>query len=97
MGIALPLFDEQRPHTPIEANAELLGDIAAWEVGDPLDDDDCEVRYYDEVEFAGGSGMTEVIEIADRRLRFSNATLRAAGVDCRSVHAPGYAAEVWRD
>lgn len=69
----------------IESNMELLGDLSAWEDGDPLDEDDCEVPYYAEVEFAGGDGMTEVVEIADRKLRFSNATLRAAGVDCASA------------
>jgi phage repressor protein C with HTH and peptisase S24 domain len=69
----------------VEANAELLGDLAAWEEGDPLDEDDCEVPYYAEVEFAGGEGMTEVIEVADRKLRFSHATLKAAGVDCENA------------
>lgn len=69
----------------IEANLELVGDLSVWDEGDPLDEDDCEVPYYAEVEFAGGDGMTEVVEVADRRLRFSNATLRAAGVDCKSA------------
>jgi phage repressor protein C with HTH and peptisase S24 domain len=85
MGIAIPIYDQPLPPRLIESNAELIGEISGWDAGDPLDDDDCEVPYYDEVEFAGGNGMTEVIEIADRRLRFSNATLRAAGVDCRSA------------
>ncbi|AXF52849.1 MAG: putative transcriptional regulator [Podoviridae sp. ctdb7] len=69
----------------IEANAELLGDLAVWDEGDPLDEDDIEVPYYAEVEFAGGNGMTEVVEVADRKLRFSTATLRAAGVDSRGA------------
>ena len=68
-----------------EPNAELLGDLSVWDQGDPLDEDDCEVPYYDQVEFAGGGGMTEVVEITDRKLRFSNSTLRAAGVDCKSA------------
>ncbi|PHN66469.1 transcriptional regulator [Pseudomonas sp. ICMP 8385] len=70
---------------PVESNAEHLGDLSVWEDGDRLDEDDCEVPYYAEVEFAGGTGMTEVIELTDRKLRFSQATLRAAGVDCRSA------------
>lgn len=70
---------------PIEPNAEHMAGIALWDEGDALDEDDCEAPYYAEVEFAGGPGMTEVIEVADRKLRFSQATLRAAGVDCRSV------------
>ena len=69
----------------IEANAEHLGGMEGWEEGDPLGEDDCEVPYFAEVEFAGGDGMTEVMEVADRTLRFSNATLRAAGVDCNSA------------
>ena len=69
----------------IESNAELLGDLVVWDAEDPLDDDDCEVPYYAEVEFAGGNGMTEVIEVASRKLRFSNSTLRAAGVECQNA------------
>lgn len=69
----------------IEANAELLGDLDAWEDGDSLDDDEFEIPYFAEVEFAGGHGMTEVVEIADRKLRFSAATLKAAGVDAKSA------------
>ena len=49
----------------IEPNMELLGDLSVWDEGDPLDEDDCEVPYYAEVEFAGGDGMTEVIEVAE--------------------------------
>lgn len=74
-----------RQTSSIEANAELLGDLAVWDEGDPLDEDDIEVPYYAEVEFAGGNGMTEVVEISDRKLRFSTATLRAAGVDSRGA------------
>lgn len=64
---------------------ELLGELSAWDEGDPLDEDDVEVPYFAEVEFSGGNGMTEVIEVAGRKLRFSCATLRAAGVDKRSA------------
>ena len=70
---------------PVEANAEYLGDMAVWSDGDPLEDDECAVPYYAEVEFAGGDGMTVVMEVADRTLRFSNATLRAAGVECENA------------
>lgn len=69
----------------IEANAEHLGDMAVWSDGDPLEEDECAVPYYAEVEFAGGDGMTVVMEVADRTLRFSNATLRAAGVECENA------------
>lgn len=72
------------PASP-ESNAELLGSLDVWAEGDALDEDDCEVPYYAEVEFAGGNGMTEVVEVAGRKLRFSRATLRSAGVDCASA------------
>ena len=79
-----PLTEAEKGQ-PIEANAEYLGDMAVWSDGDPVGDDECEVPYYAEVEFAGGDGMTEVMEVADRTLRFSNATLRAAGVECENA------------
>lgn len=69
----------------LEPPSVFLGQLDSWEDADPLDDDDCEVPYYTEVEFAGGNGMTEVVEVADRKLRFSRATLRAAGVDARAA------------
>ena len=84
-----PVFPEsgREPKTSqsVEANAEYLGDMMVWDDGDPIEDDECAVPYYAEVEFAGGDGMTEVREVADRTLRFSNATLRAAGVECENA------------
>ena len=84
-----PMFPKNGSAPPaarvVEANAELIGDMAVWSDGDPVEDDECEVPYYAEVEFAGGGGMTEVMEVADRTLRFSNATLRAAGVECENA------------
>lgn len=84
-----PIFSGGCQKTPapraIEANAEYLGEMLVWNDGDPIEDDECAVPYYAEVEFAGGDGMTEVMEVADRMLRFSNATLRAAGVDCENA------------
>lgn len=64
-------------------NLELLGSLSTWEEGDPLGNDEVEVPYFAEVEFAGGNGMTEVSEIAGRKLRFSKDTLRAAGVNSK--------------
>lgn len=67
------------------ANAELTGSLTVWSQGDPLGEDEVDLPYYEEVEFSAGNGMTEVIEVADRKLRFSNETLRSAGVDPRSA------------
>lgn len=79
--LGLPPMTVAEAPRQIEANMEDIGEISAWDTGDPLDDDESELPYYDEVEFSAGSGMTEVMEMADRKLRFSNSTLRAAGVD----------------
>lgn len=70
---------------PIESNAEYLGEMKVWNEGDPIEDDECAIPYFAEVEFAGGGGMTEVMEVSDRMLRFSNATLSAAGVECENA------------
>lgn len=72
---------------PAHSQGELIGLVSAWDADDPLDDDEVELPYYAEVEFAAGNGMTEVVEVADRKLRFSKETLRAAGVqpDCAAV------------
>ena len=85
LGVAYPFYQPDAATKNKDSNAELLGDLSVWDEGDPLDEDDCEVPYYDEVEFAGGNGMTEVVEVTDRKLRFSSSTLRAAGVDCKSA------------
>ncbi|PRD24685.1 UNVERIFIED_CONTAM: prtR [Trichonephila clavipes] len=72
---------------PKHSQGELIGLISAWDADTPLEDDEVELPYYAEVEFAAGNGMTEVYEISDRKLRFSKETLRDAGVDpsCAAV------------
>lgn len=70
-----------RAKPAIESNAVLIGAMSAWDPEDSLDSDEVEIPYYEQVEFAGGGGMTEVVELAGRKLRFSKETLRAAGVD----------------
>lgn len=61
--------------------AVLIGDLSPWDDSTPLDDDEVELPLYKEVELAAGSGRTAVQEMPGRKLRFSYATLRAAGVD----------------
>lgn len=72
---------------PKHSQGELIGLVSAWDSETPLEDDEVELPYYAEVEFAAGNGMTEVVEITDRKLRFSKETLKAAGVDpaCAAV------------
>lgn len=85
MTMTQPKHKPADADTVLHGNMEILGDLSVWDEGDPLEADDCEVPYYDQVEFAGGNGMSEVIERTDRKLRFSIATLKAAGVDCSSA------------
>lgn len=65
--------------------------MSIWDEDTPLDDDEVEVPYFAEVQLAAGSGMTHVVEVPGRKLRFSKATLREAGVSandamCARVH-----------
>lgn len=64
-----------------EPEAVMIGDLSPWDDNTPLDDDEVELPLYKEVELAAGSGRTAVQEMPGRKLRFSYATLRAAGVD----------------
>lgn len=57
-----------------------LEPLHPWDSSTPLDDDEVEIPLYKEVELAAGSGRTAVREVAGRKLRFSHATMRAAGV-----------------
>lgn len=59
----------------------ILEPLHPWDDSTPLDDDEVELPLYKEVELAAGSGNTAVQEVPGRKLRFSHATLRAAGVD----------------
>ncbi len=64
-----------------EPEAVMIGDLSPWDDSTPLDDDEVELPLYKEVELAAGSGRTAVQEMPGRKLRFSYATLRTAGVD----------------
>ena len=64
----------------IEANAEIIGMLSAWDNTTPLHDDEVAIPLYKEVEMAAGSGATEVVEVPGRLLRFAKSTLREAGV-----------------
>lgn len=71
-----------------EANAELIGAMAAWDSRTPLGDDEVAIPLYKEVELAAGGGATEVIEVPGRLLRFAKSTLRESGVlECNAVCA----------
>lgn len=70
----------EKPEKPVEANAELIGTMSAWDSSTPLGDDEVAIPLYKEVELAAGGGATQVIEVPGRLLRFAKSTLREAGV-----------------
>lgn len=70
-----------KQHNPRESNAELIGMMSPWDDLTPLGSDEVAIPLYKEVELAGGSGATEVIEVPGRLLRFAKSTLREAGVE----------------
>ena len=79
--LGLPAMQIGTPAQPkIEANAELIGMMSAWDGSTPLNDDEVAIPLYKEVEMAAGHGATEVIEAPGRLLRFAKSTLREAGV-----------------
>ncbi|WP_341304705.1 S24 family peptidase [Pseudomonas sp. TMP25] len=82
--LGLPAMQMGAGTTPaIEANAELIGAMSAWDSSTPLGDDEVAIPLYKEVELAAGFGATEVIEVPGRLLRFAKSTLREAGVQAQ--------------
>lgn len=87
---------EHQPHYGGPDEVTPLEPLHPWDDKTPLDPDEVEVPLYKEVEIAAGSGRTAVKAIEGRKLRFSYATLRAAGVDpasafCASVNGDSMA------
>lgn len=58
-----------------------LTGMSTWDDATPLNSDDVEIPLFKEVELSAGDGAAHAIEINGRKLRFSKATLKAAGVD----------------
>jgi phage repressor protein C with HTH and peptisase S24 domain len=58
-----------------------LDSFSLWDDDTPLEEDEVALPLFKEVEMAAGSGTQHSVEINGRKLRFSKATLRAAGVD----------------
>jgi phage repressor protein C with HTH and peptisase S24 domain len=71
---------------PMEATGRVtLDSLHPWDDSTPMDPDDVELPLFKEVEIAAGDGTAHQIEINGRKLRFSRATLRAAGVDAANA------------
>jgi len=76
-GLAAP----EQATPKVASNVTHLLEMAPWDSNTPLDDDEVELPLYKEVELAAGAGRYAVRQVEGRKLRFSYATLRAAGVD----------------
>lgn len=89
MDTAHGLMEPTHPMTAAAGNVGATGGgpgyhlntLSPWDEGTPLDDDEIEVPLFREVEMAAGAGMAHSVEINGRKLRFSKATMRTAGVD----------------
>ncbi|KAF1071013.1 MAG: HTH-type transcriptional regulator PrtR [Pseudomonas citronellolis] len=80
-GEGTPQAATEPARPPADGSPLRLEPLHPWDSATPLDEDEVELPLYKEVELAAGAGRTAVREIEGRKLRFSYATLRAAGVD----------------
>jgi phage repressor protein C with HTH and peptisase S24 domain len=69
-----------------EANAEPSGSIDLWDSQTPLDEDDVEIPFYKDVEFAAGDGkLCDSLGRDHLKLRFSKSTLKRQNVQIDSA------------
>ncbi|KNC88993.1 S24 family peptidase [Trabulsiella odontotermitis] len=76
---------------PISSNAKVEGGFSVWDSSTPLEDDEVEIPFFQEVELSAGNGTYVELDRSGCTLRFAKSTLRKAGVDvacaaCVSVH-----------
>lgn len=60
-------------------------EVAEWDSGTPLDDDEVEVPYYKSIELAAGNGCNGGSDNNGYKLRFSRSTLRRYGISPKDV------------
>lgn len=77
---AVATVTELHPASPAGGDELVMLDTEIVEGDEPLRSDEIELPYLREVEFAAGSGRTQVIENHGRRMRFSLPRLAKAGV-----------------
>lgn len=71
---------------PIESNASIIGGLSVWDKDTPLEEDDCEVPFYKNIQLSAGNGNLEDIEYNNGyKLRFSRYTLRRLGINPSAV------------
>ncbi|ALZ15616.1 helix-turn-helix transcriptional regulator [Pseudomonas aeruginosa] len=70
------------PSADADADAERdLMPLSTWEEGDPLDLDEVEIPYFDEIQVAAGGGRFPDLELAKRKIRFPRSVLHESGVN----------------
>ncbi|WP_313885533.1 helix-turn-helix transcriptional regulator [Vibrio sp. Vb2736] len=62
------------------SNAEIVGEIDAWDSKTPLSDDEVEVPFFAEIRLSAGSGEVAEREHTGLKLRFAKSTLRRYNV-----------------
>ncbi|EDQ2394204.1 helix-turn-helix transcriptional regulator [Salmonella enterica subsp. enterica] len=75
----------------VTPNARVEGGFSVWDSATPLEDDEVEIPFYQEVELSAGNGNYADLNRSEGKLRFARSTLRKAGVDatcaaCVSIH-----------
>lgn len=75
----------------VTPNARVEGGFSVWDSATPLEDDEVEIPFYQEVELSAGNGNYVDLNRSGGKLRFARSTLRKAGVDatcaaCVSIH-----------
>ncbi|WP_258164006.1 helix-turn-helix transcriptional regulator [Pseudomonas sp. 17033095] len=72
------------PSADADADADAERDLmplSTWEEGDPLDLDEVEIPYFDEIQVAAGGGRFPDLELAKRKIRFPRSVLHESGVN----------------
>ncbi|HBP5544003.1 TPA: helix-turn-helix transcriptional regulator [Pseudomonas aeruginosa] len=68
------------PSADADAERDLMP-LSTWEEGDPLDLDEVEIPYFDEIQVAAGGGRFPDLELAKRKIRFPRSVLHESGVN----------------
>jgi len=69
----------------IESNAEVIGDIEAWDSNTPLGNDEVEIPFYSEIQLAAGNGKVATRENKGPKLRFAKSALIRNGTDVNNA------------
>ena len=87
LNLPLGYLDSLDHKTANLESSVVLTPLTFWEEDALVEDDEIEISYFKEVTGKDSSGLTQVLEIKDQKVKFSKRTLRHAGVDAE--HAVG--------